>query len=75
MSYCRFGDDSDVYVYATFEDTYECCACRLSINWGHKTAADMIAHLEKHRATGHLVPQYAIDRLRGDIDREGATDA
>jgi len=28
MSYCRFGDDSDVYVIATGGDDLECCGCR-----------------------------------------------
>ena len=28
MAYCRFGRDSDVYVYA-IEGGVECCRCRL----------------------------------------------
>ena len=30
MSYCRFGDDSDVYVYAHVSGGFECCACSLA---------------------------------------------
>lgn len=30
MSYARFGwEGSDVYVFETFDDTIECCGCRL----------------------------------------------
>lgn len=74
MSYCRFSAESDVYVFGTFEGTYECCACSLSKHWEHETASDMIAHLEAHMAAGHQVPQYAIDRLQEDRLREEAND-
>ncbi len=71
MSYCRFSDHSDVYVYGSPDRRYTCCVCSLSKIWGHATAADMMTHLEEHIAAGHQVPQYAIDRLQGDIEWEG----
>lgn len=30
MSYCRFGEDSDVYIYAHVGGGFECCACSLA---------------------------------------------
>jgi len=30
MSYCRFGEDSDVYIYAHVGGGFECCACGLA---------------------------------------------
>jgi hypothetical protein len=32
---------------------------------------EMIDHLLKHREAGHLVPDYAIERLREEIELEG----
>ena len=67
MSYCRFGDNSDVYVYCSREDVYVCCACSLDKLWEHVTPSEVITHLELHVAAGHQVPQYAFDRLREDV--------
>lgn len=30
MSYCRFGDDSDLYIYGHVGGWFECCACGLA---------------------------------------------
>lgn len=35
--------------------------------------SDAIKHLEKHRKAGDNVPQYAIDRLREEIETKGDT--
>ena len=70
MSYCRFGADSDVYV---FEASWGfcCCACILGER-GHEpnlpTPADAIAHLDRHVEAGHLVPQYAFDALAAEVE-------
>jgi hypothetical protein len=99
MSYCRFGGDSDVYVFGTSvrefdadervvgsKDVIECCGCILQErvwvddpSWPFKgylkavgeivehafdTPAEMIEHLERHRRAGHMVPEYAMERLR-----------
>ncbi len=64
MSYCRFGHDSDVYIYS--DGNYLICeSCKLK---GGKTFATkrrsrMLAHVEEHIAKGHKVPQSTIDEL------------
>jgi hypothetical protein len=30
MAYCRFGENSDVYLFGSMNGGYECCACRLA---------------------------------------------
>ena len=74
MSYCRFGDTSDVYVYFSVEGVYVCCACHLAeepfSNFGCATPDEMIVHLDEHERVGHQVPQHAIDRLMRDVDEE-----
>jgi hypothetical protein len=66
MSVCRFGDDSDVYVFYANTGGIECCRCDL-LNGNHFNAPDeagMIVHLEAHLAAGHKVPPKAFERLR-----------
>ncbi|HEX2211024.1 MAG TPA: hypothetical protein VHG93_25295 [Longimicrobium sp.] len=67
MAYCRFGRDSDVYVYDV-EDGVECCWCRLrkGRQWLRaRTHEAMIHHLLVHRTAGHKVPEEALEELRG----------
>jgi hypothetical protein len=70
VSYCRFGDDSDVYVY------------RAALGWTthvsfvdggtlDATATDCANRLEQLRQEGRQVPQRAIDRLRREAVAEG----
>lgn len=67
MSYCRFGEGSDVYMFSDGTE-WECCGCKLndggSIGLATLTAA--IEHLEKHIAAGHKVPENAIARLKAE---------
>jgi len=69
MSYCRFGKDSDVYVYYSIYGQYECCGCNLRESQEFSvfdTAKEMVSHLNIHKINGEKVPQYAIDRLIED---------
>lgn len=64
MAYCRFGRDSDVYVFEADDGVIECCRCALA--GGTFTAygaAEMITHLRAHRAAGHRVPDEALREL------------
>jgi len=108
MSYARFGDDSDIYVYPHVGGGFECCACRLAeltpsiftegyedhplfgnvepcenchgVGCDHcmmpdntrlNTRSEMIMHIEDHIKAGHKVPEYAIERLRQELEEEG----
>lgn len=65
MSYTRFGDDSDVYVFLAVDGQLECCGCKLKPeSESFYSTARMIEHLDVHRAAGHAVPDYAYERLR-----------
>lgn len=72
MSYCRMGEDSDVYIIYNIQGYYECVACKL----GDKThytcdiPQDMLDHLLVHNRAGHKVPDRAIDRLVGEFKNE-----
>lgn len=81
MSWARFGaDDSDVYLFPTThpDDGHvaECCGCQLpeykathDSLWGHFHTADLaefLAHLDKHRAAGHVVPDYVDGLVRAE---------
>jgi len=65
VSYCRVGDDSDVYLIRALAGKVECIACRLEGPRGFvaKSERAMLAHLRKHLQAGQKVPQRAFDRL------------
>lgn len=63
MSYCRIGEDSDVYVIRMGEGLK--CFCSLPDN--HQDSEEgMISHLIDHMNLGHKVPQRAIARLNDE---------
>lgn len=72
MSYVRWSEQSDVYVFLA-DGHLECCGCDLGDEWAFYSTDDMLAHLRAHQAAGHTVPQYAFDGLgadRADNDAE-----
>jgi len=71
MSYCRFGEDSDIYFLATGEG-FQCCWCGFD-KYGKdifKTRLDALNHLVEHIKAGHKVPDYAFERLQQEIMEE-----
>lgn len=65
MAFCRFGKDSELYVFEAWEG-FECMLCDLV---GRRTfrapdAAGMANHLLEHRAAGHRFRESALDELR-----------
>lgn len=70
MSYCRFGKDSDVYLYKHVDGGWTCCECELEApihSVSLPTAPQVAHHLEQHVAAGHKVPQYALDRVNAEL--------
>ena len=79
MSYCRWGEGSDLYVW--FGGKYYCQACPLlpqvtggaeddeqeADDYTTSFPTELLHHLREHRAKGHTVPQHAIDRLEKEI--------
>lgn len=64
MSYARWSEESDVYVFLSVDRRFECCACELGEY--HADTAAIVAHLEAHLAAGHQVPDRTIPSLRRD---------
>ena len=70
MSYCRFSEDSGVYMYPHVGGFIECCGCRLAgepADWAttdHKVA---LMHLVWHLKAGDKVPDFAFQRLINEI--------
>lgn len=59
MSYCRFGwDNSDVYIFQHVQAGLECCGCHLDPKkWDYTDVAEFLAHLDRHKDVGHVVPK------------------
>jgi hypothetical protein len=63
MSYARFCDHSDVYIYSDGE-AINCCGCRLdSEDFASDDFDEICEHLIRHLDAGHQVPRYCIERL------------
>lgn len=71
MSYCRFCDCSDVYVYHDVCGKLCCCGCILDHSVFFDTRSEMIAHLQTHIEAGHEVPGSVIDALQDEIAEVG----
>lgn len=78
MSYVRFAENSDVYVFDHVGGYLCCCACRLegsynkdwsSRNFEAQTAPEMVDHLLEHKENGHMVPGFAFEGLLWEEDR------
>jgi hypothetical protein len=71
MSYARFSDDSDIYVYPdTGSGKLVCSDCRLSVALNPFSAGseiEMLRHLDAHSDAGHKVPSGALARLHAEI--------
>ena len=62
MSYARFHEGSDVYVYPDARGLC-CCFCHLGAADFHTAdVPTLLKHLDEHRAAGHQVPE-ALDDL------------
>lgn len=71
MSYARFGDDSNVYIYHHYMGFIECCGCWITepeygelIGFARlETPRRAIMHLMEHVSRGYMVPERAFDRI------------
>lgn len=79
MSYARFdGRESEVYVIATGGGMIECLGCRITgdpssdgIRYGYfavNRPEFMLEHLLEHREQGWKVPEYALERLKREVE-------
>jgi hypothetical protein len=63
MSYCRAGEDSDVYVYPSGNGIV-CCSCpMIGEDLAVTSALNMLTHLQGHMSRGDKVPRAALERL------------
>lgn len=70
MSYCRTGDDSDVYVVYNAHG-YNCLGCSLTPDYQwpdacFETPDEMLSHLSSHKKAGEKVPKRCIERINHD---------
>lgn len=68
MSFARFSDTSDVYVFAHYQGFVQCCGCLLGDDWDHYDCESLIAHLQEHVEAGHKVPVVLLDPTFYDDD-------
>lgn len=61
MSYARFSDESNVYVFPHAGGYVQCCGCSLDDVWNYHSAPEVVAHMQAHVEAGHKVPEYLLD--------------
>lgn len=73
MSYCRFGDNSDVSMFPSDDEAgneviccFDCSIMRGPHPW-FDSPGDAYAHLLAHRKRGDKVPESALQRLAEEI--------
>lgn len=75
MSYCRIGPDSDIYVIRTLAGHWECVSCTVVQPLGLHSATiftlkALKRHVAHHKAMGHKVPDYAVQRIDKELAEE-----
>lgn len=77
MSYARWSE-GDAYVYPSVHGHLECMGCSLEStpeephkSFRTKKRSEMIAHIERHIAAGHVVPGRTLPRLRRELAKDG----
>ena len=76
MSYCRFGPDSDVYMYPRTDGSIVCSMCALPVFKNSTMVFEFpyqaLQHLQTHLKHNHRVPRYAFNRLIFEIEEKDA---
>jgi hypothetical protein len=81
MSFARFSEDSDVYIFEHVGGFIECCGCAISepddeiefFGFAHlKTPREALTHLDEHEKQGHSVwiARHRIEEGYPDLDVE-----
>lgn len=61
MSYARFGNSSDVYVFAHVNGYIACCGCLLDDKDDYHSPEEIVTHLQEHVTAGHQVPDHLLN--------------
>jgi len=74
MSWARFSENSDLYIFDDVHGGITCCACRLQElhetilpglqlpgDFNCRTEEEMIAHIREHKEAGHNIPEGLLD--------------
>ena len=78
MSYCRLGDNCDIYLYEHYKRGWRCCWCVLPDFLNNRedeniedfemyTLQAVLDHIEDHRRVGHKVPEYVFTQVQAEI--------
>ena len=57
---------SSVYIYESVYGGIECCGCDVGDRHNFDTDAEVLVHLEAHRAAKHHVPERVMRGFRGE---------
>lgn len=67
MAYCRYNEDSDVYVLKTIDDIYQ-CHCELGVAFSSPDIRELRSHLIDHLLRGDKVPHRVFLRIQRELE-------
>ena len=80
MAYCRFGSDSDLYMYSSIFGGYQFMLANdtnlgeKDLSFNIKTAEKALHRLKRMKTQGYKIPDYAIENLNEEIENKTAQD-
>ena len=64
MSYCRWSEESDIYLYPSVEGPIVCCGCSISPgSQEFSSYAEVSHHLAMHVKAGDKVPEHVLQEF------------
>ena len=67
MSFVRFSEHSDLYIYSHYLGYIECCGCSIYETFEAYNLEDLLAHVAEHRNAGHTVPEGLEEKLKEQV--------
>jgi hypothetical protein len=67
MSFTRFSETSDVYIYTHVDGYIHCCGCAIYGDYRAFSLKDILFHISEHRELGHKVPEGIEKKISDDV--------
>lgn len=70
MSFARFSETSDVYIYSHYLGYIECCGCVLFGSFEADSLQEILDHISEHRVAGHKIPEGLEEFMKTNVSAE-----
>lgn len=70
MSFARFSETSDVYIFSHYLGYIECCGCALVGTFEADSLEEILDHISEHRIAGHKIPEGLEDFMKANVSED-----